>query len=211
MDAPGAIIHTGPEVRRMTVADREREERFDALFKQYLPDMVAYCGWRALSPADAQDAVAEVFLAVWRRLEEVPAGREARLWLYGTARRVLANQARAGKRRERLTARVVAAQDPSEAVTGGPASDGSVVEAVHTALAQLSPVERVAITVTVGADGLIRRLTLDWVLDVPGEARDWSYTTTYRELGAAPAITAPAASHTSTTDTRFPETTPGPM
>ena len=90
----------------MTVADKEREGRFDALFRQYLPDMVAYCGWRSGSRADAQDAVAEVFLAAWRRLEEIPDGKEARLWLYGTARRVVANQARADRRRARLSARM---------------------------------------------------------------------------------------------------------
>lgn len=96
----------------MTVADRQREERFDALFRQYLADMVAYCGWRSSSAADAQDAVSEVFLAAWRRLDEIPAGSEARLWLYGTARRVLANQVRAGRRRVQLSARAAAAHDP---------------------------------------------------------------------------------------------------
>jgi len=30
----------------MRVADEERRARFDALFRQFLPDMVAYCGWR---------------------------------------------------------------------------------------------------------------------------------------------------------------------
>jgi RNA polymerase sigma-70 factor (ECF subfamily) len=132
----------------MTVADREREERFDALFRQYLPDMVAYCGWRSGSQADGQDAVADVFLAAWRKLDEVPEGDEARLWLYGTGRRVLANQARAGRRRIRLSARAAEAYGGDEA----PAEDAvvaqsatalpAVVDAVHLALSHLAPADR---------------------------------------------------------------------
>jgi RNA polymerase sigma factor (sigma-70 family) len=131
----------------MTVAERGRGERFDALFRQYLPDMVAYCGWRSGSHADGQDAVAEVFLTAWRKLEEVPEGDEARLWLYGTARRVLANQARAGRRRDRLTVRA------AETYEGEAAPDGDIVahqaalspavtDAVHMALAQLKPTDK---------------------------------------------------------------------
>lgn len=44
------------------------------------------------TPKDAADAVAETFLVAWRRLPEVPSGEEARPWLYGVARRTLANQ-----------------------------------------------------------------------------------------------------------------------
>lgn len=69
----------------------------------------------------------------------------------------------------------------------------------------------VTIKVIVGADGLIKELRLDWTLDLPGEAANWSYTTTYSELGTAAAIEAPDASHTTSTDTRFPPSVPGPM
>ena len=132
----------------MTVADREREERFDALFRQYLPDMVAYCGWRSGSQADSQDAVADVFLTVWRKLDEIPKGDEARLWLYGAARRVLANQARAGRRRVRLSARVAEAYGGEEApaedavVVQSAATSPAVVDAVHLALSHLTPADR---------------------------------------------------------------------
>ena len=134
----------------MTVADKEREGRFDALFRQYLPDMVAYCGWRSGSRADAQDAVAEVFLAAWRRLEEIPDGKEARLWLYGTARRVVANQARADRRRTRLSARIAEACDGYDAeademgaaLPADAARATAPLTAVHAALAQLRPADR---------------------------------------------------------------------
>ena len=56
----------------MTVADDDRARRFDTLFKERSPDVIAYCRWRARSQSDAQDAVAEVFLTAWRRLDDVP-------------------------------------------------------------------------------------------------------------------------------------------
>ena len=60
--------------------DRSRQ-RFDELFTAHSRDVVAYCSWRAGSASDAQDAVAEVFLTAWRRLDAVPEGDAARVWL----------------------------------------------------------------------------------------------------------------------------------
>jgi RNA polymerase sigma-70 factor (ECF subfamily) len=94
-----------------------RQDRFDALFAAYARDVVAYCSWRAGSPSDAQDAVAEVFLTAWRRVDRVPDGDAARVWLYATARRVLANQRRSNRRRlalhERLVQEASVAREPA--------------------------------------------------------------------------------------------------
>jgi len=57
--------------------------------------LLGYALRRTDNTDDAADVLAETFLAAWRRLDEVPRGDEARLWLYGTARRVLANHRRA--------------------------------------------------------------------------------------------------------------------
>jgi DNA-directed RNA polymerase specialized sigma24 family protein len=89
--------------------ERERGRRFDALFEAYSADVVAYCGWRAGSASDAQDAVAVVFLTAWRRLDDVPEGDAARVWLYATARRVLANERRSTRRRAALAERLALA------------------------------------------------------------------------------------------------------
>jgi RNA polymerase sigma factor (sigma-70 family) len=88
------------------ISDVERRRRFDALFSSYSADIVSYCGWRAGSASDAQDAVAEVFLAAWRRLDELPQDDAARVWLYATARRVIANQRRSSRRRVALQERL---------------------------------------------------------------------------------------------------------
>ncbi|GAA3671923.1 hypothetical protein GCM10022224_040110 [Nonomuraea antimicrobica] len=42
---------------------------------------------------------------MWRRLDDVPAGESARPWLFGVARRVLANHHRGERRHTALTAR----------------------------------------------------------------------------------------------------------
>src|SRR5215468_3332589 len=101
----------------MTEGEREQRRRFDALFEAHHSDLVAYCGWRAGSASDAQDVVAEVFLTAWRRLDDVPGGDAARVWLYATARRMLANQRRARRRRAALVERLAleSAQEPSDA------------------------------------------------------------------------------------------------
>ncbi|MFD8533100.1 RNA polymerase sigma factor [Streptosporangium canum] len=48
--------------------------------------------------------VAETFMTAWRRIEEVPEGDAARPWLFGVARRVLANHRRGERRHEQRTA-----------------------------------------------------------------------------------------------------------
>jgi RNA polymerase sigma-70 factor (ECF subfamily) len=119
----------------VTEGERERRRRFEALFAAYGPDVVAYCGWRSASTSDAQDAVAEVFLTAWRRLDALPEGDAARVWLYATARRVIANQRRSSRRRAALHERLAAATParPPEPADG---------ELVHEALRRLVPRDR---------------------------------------------------------------------
>ena len=120
----------------MSEREPERRRRFDDVFASYSSDIVAYCGWRAASASDAQDAVAEVFLTAWRRLDEVPEGDAARIWLYATARRVIANQRRASRRRTALQERL--AQEPA-AASQETSSEHAVV---HEALSRLGPRDR---------------------------------------------------------------------
>jgi RNA polymerase sigma factor (sigma-70 family) len=80
-------------------------ERFRSLYEANYHLILGYALRRA-DAADAADVVAETFATAWRRLRDVPEGEEARLWLYGVARRVLANQRRAERRRLRLAGRL---------------------------------------------------------------------------------------------------------
>jgi len=84
----------------------ERMERFDNLYRLARPKILAYALRRAPSAEDAADIVAETFTVAWRRLDQVPAGEEAVLWLYGVARNVLRSEHRRRRRRSELVERV---------------------------------------------------------------------------------------------------------
>jgi len=124
----------------MTEAERERRQRFDALFRENIAGIASYCSWRLRSTGDEQDAVAEVFLTVWRRLDDVPAGEAARPWLYATARRVMANQARAQARRTRLNEKLTTVSSNDEG--GAQQSEDPVAALVHDVLCRLTPRDR---------------------------------------------------------------------
>jgi len=78
-------------------ADRQR---LSDLFAAHSAELLAYARRRGASPADAEDVVAETFVVAWRRLDDLP-GAAARGWLFGIARRALANQRRGATRRDR--------------------------------------------------------------------------------------------------------------
>ncbi len=80
--------------------------RFREIFNANVAGIEAYCR-RRLSPDAVADAVSETFLVAWRRIDSVPDGHEARLWLFGVARRVVANVNRSADRSERLHLRLV--------------------------------------------------------------------------------------------------------
>ncbi|WP_307845122.1 sigma-70 family RNA polymerase sigma factor [Planomonospora sp. ID67723] len=82
------------------------KRRFEEIYTVHYPDLLAYVRRRTDSPDDAADALAETFTTAWRRLDDVPEGHDARLWLYGVARRVLANDRRAETRRTELAVRL---------------------------------------------------------------------------------------------------------
>jgi RNA polymerase sigma factor (sigma-70 family) len=124
---------------RMGRSESERARRFDVLFANYSADIVAYCGWRAPSASDAQDAVADVFLTAWRRLDQLPEGDAARVWLYATARRVIANQRRSSRRRVALQERLALEAATRPQARPPPDPEETLV---HAALRRLGPRDR---------------------------------------------------------------------
>jgi len=99
------------------LAPPTRDQRFEGLFREHYGAVRGYALRRAATEA-AQDVVAETFLVAWRRVDEVP--DDALPWLYGVARRVLANQRRSASRSAALERRLAGAEtaaspaDPSE-------------------------------------------------------------------------------------------------
>ena len=92
-------------------ATGERERRFEAVYAANHTPILGYVLRRTSNPDDAADVIAETFLTAWRRLDDVPADADARLWLYGVARRVLANHHRGERRRSALSERLRADLD----------------------------------------------------------------------------------------------------
>ncbi|MEO3872409.1 RNA polymerase sigma factor [Nonomuraea sp. B12E4] len=78
-----------------------RKTRFEAVYTETYERILGYAVRRCDSPHDAADVVAETFAIAWQRVDTLPTGEEARLWLYGVARNVLANHRR-GQTRHRL-------------------------------------------------------------------------------------------------------------
>lgn len=89
-----------------SAAHSTRRARFRAVYDANYHRVLGYVLRRTATPEDAEDIVAETFLAAWRRLEDVPAGRGGQLWLYGIARNTLANYRRGQRRRGRLVGRL---------------------------------------------------------------------------------------------------------
>ncbi|WP_369371506.1 RNA polymerase sigma factor [Promicromonospora sp. Populi] len=110
----------------------DRKDRFTALFESTHRALLAYAVRRVAEPADAADVVAESFLVAWRRIEDVPSGDDTRPWMFGVARRVLANARRGDRRRLALADRL---RDHLTDVVPPPDDAGSDVE---RALARLS-------------------------------------------------------------------------
>lgn len=84
------------------------EARFRAIFEDNVRNVLGYALRRTETAADAADVVSETMLTAWRRLDDMPSGAHATPWLYGVARKVLANQRRGLGRQQRLGERLQA-------------------------------------------------------------------------------------------------------
>lgn len=91
-----------------------RAERFRLLYEANYPRILAYALRRTVSPEDAADIVSETFTTAWRKFDDLPEGQETPLWLYGVARRILANHRRRECQQGRL--KVMLAKDYEEGV-----------------------------------------------------------------------------------------------
>jgi RNA polymerase sigma-70 factor (ECF subfamily) len=120
----------------MHADDAGRRARFEALvsevgdpLRRYVVRRVDGDGW--------QDVLADTFLVLWRRLDDVPEG--GRLpWAYRVARNCLANQARTEHRRHRLLRRIAAVDPPVPAMPAPEPADPEL----HAALSRLREDDR---------------------------------------------------------------------
>ncbi|MBF4599295.1 RNA polymerase sigma factor [Frigoribacterium sp. VKM Ac-1396] len=100
-------------------------------------DLLGYFLRRVRSAEDAADLLGETQLVVWRRVDQLPGEPlEARLWMFGIARRVLSTYRRAGARRVALADRLrqeIEVRGP----VAQPASDGEELRALLLTLSYL--------------------------------------------------------------------------
>ncbi len=116
------------------------ERRFEHTYAEHYDAILRYC-LRRTSHHDAADAAAETFVVAWRRRSEMPFDRTLP-WLYGVARKTIANQRRSRARQARLVERVA---QGVRVVEGGPEPQvlrGAEDEAVHEALGRLRADDR---------------------------------------------------------------------
>jgi RNA polymerase sigma-70 factor, ECF subfamily len=119
----------------------EAGRRFEALFDAHYASVLAYA-LRRVDAELAEDVAAETFLVAWRRLHRVPV--DPLPWLYGVARKMIANQRRGIRRREALIAKLK--QDASGARGPWDIADRVVERAgVLAALARLGERDREAL------------------------------------------------------------------
>jgi RNA polymerase sigma-70 factor (ECF subfamily) len=81
------------------VSEQDDRSRFEVVYRRTYEQILGYAVRRCSSPEDAADVVAETYVIAWRRMSELPEGEAGKLWLYGVARRVLANHRRSERRR----------------------------------------------------------------------------------------------------------------
>jgi len=77
------------------------EDAFRALFAAHYPAVYGYAA-RRVGRDEASDVAAETFTVAWRKRRLVPDEPATLPWLYGVARRVVANTHRSRRRRQRL-------------------------------------------------------------------------------------------------------------
>jgi RNA polymerase sigma factor (sigma-70 family) len=105
------------------------EDWFTSLYATHYPDIVRY-GLRRLGELDASTELAqEVFVVAWRRRTRVP--DHGLPWLYGVARKLLANEWRARRSRPALVPVV-------DLEVGAPGSEPDTVAAIADLVAALA-------------------------------------------------------------------------
>ena len=132
------------------MADPHRRSEFEALFAAHHAPVRAYVRRRAPTEL-VDDVVADTFLVVWRRLDRVPTADPVP-WLLAVARRQLANQLRAQRRRGALGERLQALLSPAPPAWQPP---GGLDPELAAAMATLSQAEREALLLVAweGLDG----------------------------------------------------------
>jgi RNA polymerase sigma-70 factor, ECF subfamily len=135
------------------LSPQDREARFSALYRETRQEIMAYLVRRAHTMEDAADAMSETYAAAWRKLDSLPEGDRARLWLFGAAR----NELRMAARRERADDELVAElASELQAVHSEQVRAADAQEPLWAAISGLSALDREILTL-IAWEGLAPR------------------------------------------------------
>lgn len=140
---------SGP-FRRPGRPSRGDDERVTRLYHDTRQDLLAFLLRRCATAEDAADCLAETYRVAWEKRKRIPAGSEARAWLFGVARNAAREQRRGGERRDATSRELARAAEVAYAVA---TPDDSALAA---ALSKLSPLDQEIVTMLT-ADGLAPR------------------------------------------------------
>ncbi len=87
-------------------ADPATDAVFREVYNATFDDVRRFC-LRRLPASDVNDAVSEVYLVAWQKVDKIPRGSEALPWLLGVARNVVRHVGRSNRRRLRLTVKAM--------------------------------------------------------------------------------------------------------
>ena len=124
------------------MSEGEKQRRFEAMFRATYDRVFAYA-LRRTGSAEAEDVVAETYATAWRRFDVVPP--DPLPWLYGVARRTLANSRRSWRRRIQLTSRLASEYDQPSATESDPGERIEEASLMRTALRSLNGSDREAL------------------------------------------------------------------
>ncbi|SDH44392.1 RNA polymerase sigma-70 factor, ECF subfamily [Sinosporangium album] len=112
--------------------ETDNRPRFEAVYRRTYEQIFGYAMRRCSSAEDAADVVAETYVIAWRRMDELPHGEAGTLWLYGVARRVLANHRRGERRRATRHAELTAEAESHYPATSPLSGPDEVRQAMDT-------------------------------------------------------------------------------
>jgi RNA polymerase sigma factor (sigma-70 family) len=117
----------------------DKEQEFARVVVAHRNALLRYGLRRLDDRSEAEDLVAETFVVVWRRFDEIPARDEELFWLYGVAAWALSNIRRTHRRSMRLESRMTLERELERKTPRYSAED---IEELMKALGSLSFDER---------------------------------------------------------------------
>ena len=120
------------------VTKQSRQEIVRTFVEREASDLLAYFVRRTVSAEDAADMLSETLLVIWRKEGFIPSNAtEARMWMFGVARKVLS-----GHRRTRIRQASLRARLADELTTAQADPSQPWVDEVRAAISHLTEIDR---------------------------------------------------------------------